>query len=334
MAKQRNIPLECQFEVTSQCHLHCVMCLRTVLDAQRELSTDEVIDTLHQLKDAGTVRIGFTGGEIFIRPDFMDILEEADSMGFQLGLITTGTLIKDKDYARLAKLKGLDRVGVSIYSLRPKVHQEITLHDSLKASMKAVLRFKRMGMPVRVNAPIMTINYRDVRALKQFCKERGIAFVYDLTIVPTDTGETFPLKYQLGPQHFNELTGLLRPNKTGSGSCQAARELMSDDPHPFCGTGRTQIAIDAHGNIYPCSQLRLAVGNVRNTTVKDAWQRSPALQAVRDFKTTEEFNCPNCESFGGCQLCLGLSHRYKGDFTAPPAETCLPERKREKVAQA
>ncbi len=322
LAKARNIPTECQFEVTSQCHLHCVMCLRTVLDKDRELSFTEVRDALSQLRELGVMRIGYTGGEVFTRPDFMDILELTDAMGFKMGMTTTGTLLTEEHFERLEKLNNLDRVGVSIYSLRPKVHAKVTKADTLKDSLRAVLRLKAIGLPVRVNAPIMTLTYKDARTLREFLMERGVPFVHDLTLSPTDTGETFPLQYQVGPEHYPYLQGMLKTVRKSTETCRSKAEMMDMDPHPFCGTGRNQLAIDAHGNLYPCTVLRLSFGNLRQTPIAQAWRHSPALQAVREHRTMDTLNCKSCDYFGGCQMCLGLTYRRTGDFTAAPGPSC------------
>ena len=260
-AKDRHIPVEAQFEVTSQCHLHCVMCIRTVLDKQQELSTTEVKQALRDMRDMGVLRIGYTGGEIFTRPDMLELLEYTDELGFKIGLITTGTMLRQHHYDRLGALRGLDRVGISVYALRPKVHAQVTQHDTLRKSLKALFTFKAMGIPVRVNAPVMTITHRD----------------------------------------------------------------------PFCGTGRNQFAISAHGDLYPCSILLVKFGNLRETPLKEAWTSSPALKTVREHKTTEVLNCKNCEYLNSCQLCLGLTHRRTGDFTAPPSPFC--EKNRVQVAE-
>ena len=329
-AKDRHIPVEAQFEVTSQCHLHCVMCIRTVLDKQQELSTTEVKQALRDMRDMGVLRIGYTGGEIFTRPDMLELLEYTDELGFKIGLITTGTMLRQHHYDRLGALRGLDRVGISVYALRPKVHAQVTQHDTLRKSLKALFTFKAMGIPVRVNAPVMTITHRDVVTLKHFLKERGIPFFADMSVTATDQGEKFPLQYQVRAEHYPRLLPLLQTPEPGPPACQSGVESLLD-PHPFCGTGRNQFAISAHGDLYPCSILRVKFGNLRETPLKEAWTSSPALKTVREHKTTEVLNCKNCEYLNSCQLCLGLTHRRTGDFTAPPSPFC--EKNRVQVAE-
>ena len=58
----------------------------------RELRTEEHFRLLDELADAGGLWLLFTGGEIFARPDFLEIYLYAKRKGFLITLFTNGTL--------------------------------------------------------------------------------------------------------------------------------------------------------------------------------------------------------------------------------------------------
>ena len=112
------------FEVTRACNLRCQMCqyidfLENVpVKEQRvgELTTDEWLDVIAQIEPASLVI--FSGGELFVRPDMMTILDAATKRA-RVHFITNGTMLDD---ARVAELERrfaprLGRKGINIVSI-------------------------------------------------------------------------------------------------------------------------------------------------------------------------------------------------------------------------
>ena len=68
----------------------------------------------------------FSGGEVFLRRDFYELLEHARSLLFSVKVKTNAIMIGEKEADRLAEL-GLHVVQVSVNSQRPEVHDRITM---------------------------------------------------------------------------------------------------------------------------------------------------------------------------------------------------------------
>src|SRR5216684_8607096 len=98
VASRAQIPLAALFEVTHRCNLGCSHCYLTEGPVGRprptrdELALDEVRRALDQLAEAGTFFLTLTGGEVFMRRDFLDIVAHARSLHFSVTIFTTGTL--------------------------------------------------------------------------------------------------------------------------------------------------------------------------------------------------------------------------------------------------
>lgn len=60
-------------ELTPYCNLRCVHCYLQDQEKSTLLSTEEVELIIDKIFDAGVLFLYFTGGEIFTRPDFLDI---------------------------------------------------------------------------------------------------------------------------------------------------------------------------------------------------------------------------------------------------------------------
>src|SRR5437762_11859669 len=123
-ALKLGIPLSVQLDVTYRCNERCVHCYLDHND-YGEMTTAEIKDLLDQLAAAGVFFLVFSGGEVFLRRDFFELLEHARSLLFSVKVKTNAIMIGENEADRLAEL-GLHGVQVSVYSHRPEVHDRIT----------------------------------------------------------------------------------------------------------------------------------------------------------------------------------------------------------------
>ena len=95
-ARAARRPESATIELTYGCNLRCVHCYNpTHRILPQELTTEEVFSILQQLADLGVLKLSFTGGETFSRPDALAIFREAKLLGFVLYLITNATRITE-----------------------------------------------------------------------------------------------------------------------------------------------------------------------------------------------------------------------------------------------
>ena len=75
-ALARNIPLSVQLDLTYRCNERCVHCYLDH-DDHGEMTTAEIKHLLDEMAEAGVFILTLSGGEIFLRKDFFEILEYA-----------------------------------------------------------------------------------------------------------------------------------------------------------------------------------------------------------------------------------------------------------------
>ena len=87
-------PLIVWFEITRGCNLPCKHCyISAGPRRENELSKDEILDVLQQLRAAGVFALVLVGGEPMSHPHFMEILHAAHDLGFVISIATNGTYI-------------------------------------------------------------------------------------------------------------------------------------------------------------------------------------------------------------------------------------------------
>jgi len=128
-------PVHALIDTTSRCNLRCSFCVvghRFESEAEhrrQELTEEELRHVIDQIPRFTVT--SFTGGEPFIRPDFMDLVEYT-SRRHRCHIITNATLIDEDGAGRLANLgarhvlgTGLVFIGVSLQGTRD-THDRVT----------------------------------------------------------------------------------------------------------------------------------------------------------------------------------------------------------------
>src|SRR5271168_2869031 len=118
------VPIAVHMDVTYRCNERCVHCYLDHED-HGEMTTAEIKGVLDQLAEAGVFFLVLSGGEVFMRTDFFELVEYASSLQFSIRVKTNAFMIGEKEADQLAD-STVEAVQVSIYSHRPEVHDAIT----------------------------------------------------------------------------------------------------------------------------------------------------------------------------------------------------------------
>lgn len=321
-ALKLRIPLSVQLDLTYRCNERCVHCYLDHHD-HGEMTTAEIKDILDQMAEAGVFYLTISGGEIFMRRDFFEILEHAHRRTFCIKLKTNGILIRDGEAERI-KAMGVESVQISVYSNVPAVHDAITkVPGSLTRSIEAVRRLRSHGIRVVVANVLMTQNARDYEGVRALAAELGAQFIIDPTITPMMDGDRSILNLNVDE---NALREVFR-NEALTGT--SVEEFCAPPPGPDedaldmlpCSAGHTACYVSPYGDVYPCVQFPLPSGNVRHTKFIDIWRDSPQLEEVRSITLRDMPSCSKCVHGGTCTRCPGLAY-MEGNMRGPSIQDC------------
>src|SRR3990172_2847778 len=86
-----------EVRVTEGCNSKCITCDAWKNSRENELTTDELINALRQLKTIGVKIVRFSGGESLLRPDLPELVRESRNLGFhEIQIATNGLLLEQK----------------------------------------------------------------------------------------------------------------------------------------------------------------------------------------------------------------------------------------------
>ncbi len=101
------LPQGLVYEATMRCNLHCEFCyVGDLLNVEGEWRQELPLETLRRaFPDDEGLQVSFTGGEIFMRKDILDVMDVFRTKGYVCGYMTTnGTIISEERADALAEL--------------------------------------------------------------------------------------------------------------------------------------------------------------------------------------------------------------------------------------
>jgi GTP 3',8-cyclase len=264
------VATDLRVSLTDRCNLRCSYCMPAEgldwLPKPEVLTDDEVIRLVRiGVERLGITEVRFTGGEPLLRRGLPDLVAATAELRPRPEISLTTNAIGLARVAVPLREAGLDRINVSLDTLRPDVFAALAKRDRLADVLAGLAAAVAAGLaPVKVNAVLMRgLNEDEAVPLLAFCLEHG----YQLRFI-----EQMPLDAQHGWRRSDMVTAdeilaalsaavtLTPEGEQARGSAPAETFLVNGGPakvgvigsvtRPFCGS---------------CDRVRLtADGQVRN----------------------------------------------------------------------
>jgi AdoMet-dependent heme synthase len=315
------VPISVHLDVTYRCNERCVHCYLDH-DDHGEMTTAEIKSVLDQMAEAGVFFLTFSGGEVFLRKDFFELLEYARGRLFNVKIKTNGVMIREEEAKRIRAL-GVDTIQISVYSHRPEVHDAISkLPHSFERTMRAIRFLRDQGLRVTIANVLMTANLSDHSQLQKLAAAMGVHYTVDPTITPMMDGDTSVLSLRISGKELAEIfrNPALVPNMEEF--CAPPQAPTADDLEGYpCSAAHSFCYISPYGDVFPCVQFPLPSGNVRKQKFLDIWNLSPQLKEVRSIQAKHLTVCSSCSHVGSCSRCPGLAY-MEGNMRGPSTADC------------
>ena len=310
-AMDSTIPLNMHWDLTYRCDHKCVHCYLT--DRHRdELSLEECEAVLDELVAAGTISILFSGGDLFLRPDALEILKAARDRQFDVRINTHGNFITESVADALQEM-GVARVSISVYSENAEVHEAVTLiPGSHQKSLDGARRLIERGIAVVFKTPVMAQNKACYHTVGPLAARLGASSELDAHIVPDDQSD-FGL-CAVGVHSSERVLALIGEMLKESDSLPEWYELHDAPPTArTCSAGTSMGYISPDGILYPCLNWRDPIGDLRESSFRTLWKHSEAVEKQRQVTRGSYLSdCDGCGFNGKCHYCPGISHAEHG----------------------
>jgi radical SAM protein with 4Fe4S-binding SPASM domain len=261
-----------------------------------------------------------TGGEPFLRNDLFDILAEIGGRGFDIYLLTNGTVI---DNARAARLYDLGVKGVQVSIEGPEdIHDSIRGKGSFARSVTGVRRLLENGLRVTLNTTLSELNAGGFMDMISLASSLGVQRLGFSRLVPSGRGMEMMDK-ALNAERVKSLyekifavkpTGLEIVTGDPVASQMACPPPEAADPGTSvasggCAAGISGLTFLADGTITPCRRMPVPIGNIRTDSLREVWATSEVLEQLRD-RSRYKSRCGSCKRWSTCRGCRAIAYAW------------------------
>jgi len=350
------------WETTQACQLSCRHCRASARPHRdpAELSTEEAMRLLDEIRGMGRPLVVLTGGDPLERDDTVRIVEYGTSIGLRVALTPSGTPRMTEQVLIELRDAGLARLAVSLDGSSPAIHDAFRgVQGSYDWTLHMLDVARSLGLSTQINTTISRHNLDDLEAMITVLGGLGIALWSVFFIVPTgrarrsdlttpeeheavfhrlyDLSRTAPfdIKTTAAP-HYRRVVLQRQAAERRSGTRVGA-------PSPLTrglgfsladGIGRAKSVTDGsgfvfvshRGEIYPSGFLPISAGNVRTHRLADVYRDSDMFRALRDPDRLLG-KCGVCEYRAVCGGSRARAYALSGDYLAPdPSCAYVPAR--------
>lgn len=257
--------------LTDRCNFRCFYCLPhgepPIAPKEQMLSYEEIEYVCDIFVSLGIQKIRLTGGEPMMRRDIETIIRKLGRRKPELqdlALTTNGYFLPER--ARGLKEAGLDRITISLDSLKRDVFKKMTGVDVLDKVLAGIAAAKDAQLePIKINAVIVRgHNDDEVADFAAFAREHDVKMRF-IEFMPLDSGHEWSRDDVVSGkeirERINERFPMVRV-EVARGSDTSSRYRFADGApgeigiiapvtEPFCGAC-SRIRLTADGQIRTC----------------------------------------------------------------------------------
>jgi cyclic pyranopterin phosphate synthase len=258
--------------LTDRCNFRCFYCLPhgepPIAPKEQMLTYEEIEKVCEIFVTLGIEKIRLTGGEPMLRRDIETIIKKLSNLRSagltDLALTTNGYFLPER--AQTLKDAGLDRVTISLDSLKRDVFKRMTGVDVLDKVLAGIESAKRVGLqPIKINAVIVRGHNEDeVGEFAAFAREHDVKMRF-IEFMPLDSGHDWSRSDVVSGKEIRERieqrfplvkVDVIRGSDTSSryrfaDNAPGEIGIIAPVTEPFCGAC-SRIRLTADGQIRTC----------------------------------------------------------------------------------
>ncbi len=305
--------------LTDRCNFRCFYCLPhgepPMADKEQMLSYEEIEYVCDIFVELGIEKIRLTGGEPMMRRDIEQIIFKLAQLKERphlaggsrascapvlkdLALTTNGYFLPHR--AHSLKEAGLDRITISLDSLKRDVFKQMTGVDVLDRVLEGITAAKSVGLdPIKINAVIVRGHNQDeVADFAAFAREHDVKMRF-IEFMPLDSGHDWSRADVVSGREIRERIEArfpLQPLDVARGSETSSRYRFADGApgeigiiapvtEPFCGAC-SRIRLTSDGQIRTC--LFSTIEHSLRDVIRNGSSRTETIEFIESVVMKKE----------------------------------------------
>lgn len=329
------------WETTQACDLLCKHCRASAQPNRdpEELSTNEAMGLLRQVKRLGDPLMVFTGGDPLKRNDLYDLLSYSVSLGLRTTVTPSATPLLTRAAVERFKDAGVSRMAISIDGATAAEHDGFRqVAGSFQTSIDALNAARDLALETQVNTTVTRSNMHWLDEIAALVAETGAKLwsvfflvvtgraqldddltaeeyeqvferLYETSLTaPFDIKTTEAQHYRRYAAQRRKRDGVLASKRNGGPAPSIARQAGIND-------GKGFVFVSHRGEIYPSGFLSISAGNVRTNELGDIYREAPLFLSLRDSSMLDG-KCGACEFNNLCGGSRSRAYALTGDYLA------------------
>ena len=257
-----------------------------------------------ELKSLGVFLVVISGGEPFIGKSLLSLLRIATEKGFLVEIFSNLQYLPEWFLSNEYGNFRIGRIQTSVYSAVSKIHDDITKSSgSLKRTLGNIHLLVKMGYFVEVATPLMKRNFVSWESTTLFFRKKKITQNFSWPIANEYYGQARKNRLNISGENLKDF---VRKNPDFISETQ-----NSNSNEHVCEAGKAIFAISANGDVFPCSQLPLPVGNIFLEKIKEI----VCSESMRKIGSLKWGDIPVKKVFN---FCPGINYTDAGNVLMQP----------------
>ncbi|MGM0502781.1 MAG: tungsten cofactor oxidoreductase radical SAM maturase [Bacillota bacterium] len=328
-------------ELTTECNLDCITCIRNSWSDKIGHMKDEVLNNilgeLKKLPDLKTVQLGGFG-EPTTHPKFMEVVKRVKAAGLELELITNGHFLNSEIVDKLIELK-VDKIITSVDAPTEEKFEDIRLNadydillDNLNYLAQRKQELKAVKPKLWFEFVAMKNNYQLLPNLVKLATELSVESVLVTNLLPYTSDMTEQILYGAEDKEI----------KLGDGS--GAVYLKAQFPEMELRTIRNcnfiedkSLSVSWQGDVVPCYPLlhnynmyiygrekenqSYSFGKIPSESLAEIWTKKEYMHFRSKVRNEKFPSCTDCKYLDGCSMAEDNSLDCWGN--SPSCADCL-----------
>lgn len=285
--------------INERCNVKCRYCKFWRLPEYKpEMTIEQWQTALLSIRAfVGTYSINFSGGEPFLKPGFLDLMDFCRKNGIHSGVTTNGSTLNRKNAARLVETQPFN-LNISCDAPSAELHDYLRGYPSLFERLVNGIRYVRDARDkAGLNFPIViktTVNAKNFRLLPEMVKWTQEVGATALNLQPLDrwTQETYDelwIEESDWPELERVQNTLIALKRAGEPIMnsetvinQMVKHFREEKAPPEampCRVGMRDFFIRTNGDVQTCFYFPV-IGNLTQQSAEQIW-RGPAARKIR-----------------------------------------------------
>ena len=280
-----------RMSITDRCDFRCVYCMdeeMVFMPRQQLLGLEEIVSLIRAFAELGVEKVRVTGGEPLVRKNVDWLFKELGDLKQttalkELTITTNGSQLPK--YAESLVKSGVDRINISLDSLKAARFKALTRTGDLNGVLKGIESAKKAGFKrIKLNAVIMKgRNEDEIVDLARFAikNDLDISYIEEMPLghVTHDRSESYCSSDEVKAVLESEFE--LQPSLANTGGPSRYYQLkgtgskvgfISPHSHNFCESCN-RVRVTTEG------RLLLCLGQEHSVDLRDILRRYPGDQA-------------------------------------------------------